>query len=194
MKDGQRINKYVVEFNRIASQVRGYGEGALRHHFYNGLPDHIKDEISRVGKPSTLSDLRDLAQSIDARYWERKSEVSRQAKPSGNPSSSKSTSEKTPTSTSASGNNSSGSKDSKKSKGKPTTSALKPDLSSMLGKDSKLTAAKCKHCFDNKLCMFCGLAGHMAKDCPKSTLCAAKACATSATLETKPEVSSETKK
>jgi hypothetical protein len=57
MKDGQRITKYVMEFNRIASQIQGYGEGALRHHFYNGLPDRIKDEIFRVGKPSTLSDL-----------------------------------------------------------------------------------------------------------------------------------------
>ena len=88
MKDGQRINKYVVEFNRIASQIQGYGEGALRHHFYNGLPDHIKDEVSRIGKPSTLSDLRHLVQAIDARYWERKSKVSRQTKPSANPSTS----------------------------------------------------------------------------------------------------------
>ena len=57
MKDGQRINKYVVEFNRIALQIRGYGEGALQHHFYNGLPDRIKDEVSHVGKSSTLSNL-----------------------------------------------------------------------------------------------------------------------------------------
>src|SRR6266705_4670820 len=64
MKDGQRINRYIVEFNRHASQVRGYGEGALRHHFYNGLPDRIKDEISRVGKPTSLYTLHDLAQSI----------------------------------------------------------------------------------------------------------------------------------
>ena len=27
MKDRQWINKYIVEFNRIASQIRGYGEG-----------------------------------------------------------------------------------------------------------------------------------------------------------------------
>jgi hypothetical protein len=33
MKNGQRITKYVVEFNMIASQIREYGEGALRHHF-----------------------------------------------------------------------------------------------------------------------------------------------------------------
>ena len=64
MKDGQWINKYIVEFNRIASQIRGYREDALWHHFYNGLPDRIKDEVSRVGKPSTLSDLHHLVQAI----------------------------------------------------------------------------------------------------------------------------------
>ena len=64
MKDRQWINKYVVEFNRIASQIRGYGEGALRHHFYNGLPNRIKDEVSRIGKSSTPSDLHHLVQAI----------------------------------------------------------------------------------------------------------------------------------
>ncbi|KAG6326046.1 hypothetical protein ID866_13043 [Astraeus odoratus] len=51
MKDGQCINKYMVEFNRLASQVHGYGDGALCHYFYSGLPDHIKDEVCQVGKP-----------------------------------------------------------------------------------------------------------------------------------------------
>ncbi|KIN96352.1 hypothetical protein M404DRAFT_78891, partial [Pisolithus tinctorius Marx 270] len=47
MKDGSRITKYVVEFNRWASQ--DYGVSALRHHFYSGLPDRIKDEIAHIG-------------------------------------------------------------------------------------------------------------------------------------------------
>ena len=76
---------YVVEFNQIVTQVWGYGEGALQHHFYNGLPDCIKDEISCIGKPPTLSELHLLAQSIDACYWECKSEINRQAKPSAAP-------------------------------------------------------------------------------------------------------------
>ncbi|KAG6325910.1 hypothetical protein ID866_13179, partial [Astraeus odoratus] len=88
MKDGSRINKYIVEFNCLATQVRGYGEGALCHMFYNGLPDHIKDEIAHVGKPPRLVDLRTMAQGIDARYWERKSEITRQTK--NNPQSSSS--------------------------------------------------------------------------------------------------------
>ena len=187
MTDGQRITKYVVEFNRIASQIRGYGEGALRHHFYNGLPDRIKDEISRVGKPTTLSDLRQLAQAIDARYWERKSEVSRQTKPTSAPSVLRNSPNTTPTV----------SKDTKESKGKAATtsgaSANNPDLTSKLGKDGKLTTVERKHCFDNKLCMFCGLAGHMAKDCPKSTSRASKGRTVTTTPEAKLEVSSEAK-
>ena len=197
MKDRQRINKYIMEFNRIASQIRGYGEGALWHYFYNGLPDHIKDEVSCVGKPSTLSNLRHLVQAIDACYWERKSEVSRQTKPSANPSTSKSTSDKPSTSTSASSFTATP-KDTKESKGKATntsgSSVGKPNLTTKLGKDGKLTAAEWKNCFDNKLCMFCGLAGHIAKDCPKSTSWASKGRTAVITPEAKLEVSSETKK
>ncbi|KAG6326675.1 hypothetical protein ID866_12414 [Astraeus odoratus] len=48
MKDSSHINKYIVKFNHLATQVYGYGEGALQHMFYNGLPDHIKDEITCV--------------------------------------------------------------------------------------------------------------------------------------------------
>ena len=73
MKEGQKINKYVIEFNRLARQVHGYGDGTLCHIFYSGLPDHIKDEISHVGKPRTLNGYRTLVQTIDARYWECKS-------------------------------------------------------------------------------------------------------------------------
>ena len=39
MKENHCANQYVVDFNRITSQVRGYGDGTLRHHFYTGLPD-----------------------------------------------------------------------------------------------------------------------------------------------------------
>ncbi|KAG6326522.1 hypothetical protein ID866_12567 [Astraeus odoratus] len=57
--------------------------------FYNGLPDRIKDKIARVGKPPRLVDLRTMAQGIDARYWECKSEIARQAKTNPQSSSSK---------------------------------------------------------------------------------------------------------
>ncbi|KAG6328661.1 hypothetical protein ID866_10428, partial [Astraeus odoratus] len=65
MKDGSQINKYIVKFNHLATQVHGYGEGALHHIFYNGLPDCIKDKITC---------------GINACYWEHKSEITCQAK------------------------------------------------------------------------------------------------------------------
>ena len=60
MKDSQHITKYVVKFSRIVTQVWSYGEGALQHYFYNSLPDCIKDKVSCVGKPPTLSKLCSL--------------------------------------------------------------------------------------------------------------------------------------
>ncbi|KAG6327733.1 hypothetical protein ID866_11356, partial [Astraeus odoratus] len=80
MKDGSQINKYIIEFNCLATQVCGYGEGALCHMFYNRLLDCIKDEIAHIGKPPHLVDLRTMAQGINACYWEHKSEITRQAK------------------------------------------------------------------------------------------------------------------
>ncbi|KAH7917940.1 hypothetical protein BV22DRAFT_993897, partial [Leucogyrophana mollusca] len=143
MCENQRINKYIVEFNRLASQVKGWGDGALHHQFYKGLPACIKDEISHVRKPSTLSKLRTLTQTIDSRYWERKNEVSRESTSHSKPSMS-SNSTSTPKTTSSmsaakpqhnhSSKNTSSSGSSSGKSGKPA-----PDLSSKLGKDGKLT-------------------------------------------------------
>jgi hypothetical protein len=74
MKSSQHITKYLVKFNRLATMT-GWDNRALRHQFYRGLPARIKDEVSRVGKPATLPQLRTLAQSIDGHYWERDEET-----------------------------------------------------------------------------------------------------------------------
>ncbi|KIK12714.1 hypothetical protein PISMIDRAFT_18538 [Pisolithus microcarpus 441] len=159
MKETHRVNHYVVDFNCLASQVQGYGDGTLCHLFYSGLPDRIKDEISRVGKPNTLYGLHALAQEIDVCYWERKDEVARQTKSSGG-SSSNNTGNK--------GNSSKG--DKQKSSGNtpaspntptPSTSTPKPQnqqssrqpsgLSNKLGKDGKLTPAERKRHFNQNL-------------------------------------------
>jgi len=46
MKDAHHITRYIVDFNRLASQVQDYRDGALCRLFYSGLPDHLKDEIA----------------------------------------------------------------------------------------------------------------------------------------------------
>ncbi|KAG6327620.1 hypothetical protein ID866_11469 [Astraeus odoratus] len=108
MKENKCINKYMVKFNQLASQVRGYGNGALCHQFYSGLPNHIKDEIFHVGKPHNLDDLHYLAQEINTCYWEHKKEVQHANKSS---------------STSNFPTNKPGSSTPNSSKGKPTTSS-----------------------------------------------------------------------
>src|SRR3984957_346949 len=77
MKSSQRIAKYIVEFNRLAT-ITGWDGCGLRHQFYRGLPFRIKDELARIGKPATLPTPEALAQSIDGRYWEQEEETRRE--------------------------------------------------------------------------------------------------------------------
>ena len=185
MKDNQRINKYLVEFNQITSQLQGYSEAALCHHFYNGLPDRIKDEICCVGKPQSLIDMRHLAHEVDTRYWEHKEEVQRASKqqvPSS--SSNKSSSGSNNNNTTSSKTRQDKSKSSSSSRNNNNSSSSKASLSttpvnSKLGKDGKLTPEERKRHQDNNLCMFCGGAGHFVDKCSKKTK-AAKARAAAA--------------
>ena len=70
MKNDQQISEYLVQFNSLSSKCQ-WGEPALRHHFYNGLPPQLKDDITKGdGKPWTLSKLQQKARNADAQYWE----------------------------------------------------------------------------------------------------------------------------
>ena len=134
-------------------------------------------------------------QSIDTHYWEQKEEVTRQSKT-------------LPGNSSNNGNNNASNKSDKKTSSlgnlpQPANSpsslkgknASKPNIAEKLGKDGKLTPDERKQRFDNGLCMFCRAAGHLAKECPKSTSHAAKARAVAAeTSEAKPMASMEAKK
>ena len=183
MQDNQHIVKYNVEFNRLAIRT-GWGDSVLRHRYYSGLVERIKDAMGQQGKPPTLEAMKELAHSIDSRHWERLREKSRAGrnKPNGtgksdgknNKSDDKN---KNPTS---GNNNSNNNKNNNKNKpGKPaSTSGNSASISDKLGKDGKLTLQEHQRRFDNNLCMFCGGVGHTAKDCNKASSAAkAKACA-----------------
>jgi hypothetical protein len=195
MREGQRINKYIVKFQRLASQVHRWGDGALHCQFYNGLPARIKDKISCMGKPATLSEFKTLAQTIDACYWEHKGEISRETKSSSSNPPKPSTSDHASSHPSRSRNHRSGQNKSAKPASASTSSAPKaPYLNTKLGKDGKLMAEEHQRRLDKKLCLFCGGPGQTARDCTKSTSCAAKGHAATVTPETKQEASSEAKK
>jgi hypothetical protein len=198
MKDNQRILKYNVEFNRLAVQT-GWNDSVLRHRYYSGLAERIKDVMGQQGKPSTLENMKTIAHSIDSRHWERIREKSRSGSDKTNTTPGNK-SDKKPNSTNNSNNsnnnnsnrnqskgsgsgsgsgNSNNNNNNKNDKSKPTTNPL----TDKLGKDGKLTPQERQRRFDNNLCMFCGGAGHTANNCSKSTSSASKSKARAATTD-----------
>ncbi|KIN95087.1 hypothetical protein M404DRAFT_34478 [Pisolithus tinctorius Marx 270] len=153
------------------AKIQGYRDGVLHHHFYSGLPDWIKDEVCRVGKPWTLCELCHLAQEIDVCYWECKEEIQWAGRHQGlstsnNKSSGPGSNSQDKAKTGS--NNNTGSTQSKlaSSKAGNNSNSSKPEPSK-LRKDGKLTPEECKHCIEGNLCMFCGGPGHFAEKCPK---------------------------
>ena len=186
MHDNQHILKYNVDFNRLAIRT-GWDDGVLRHRYYSGLAERIKDIMGQQGKPPTLEAMKALAHSIDSRHWERLREKSRHGKSKSDipdkhdskpPKSDNKTSAPTPSSSNSNNNsNSNNSKNGNKGNkpGKPaSTSGSSTTFSDKLGKDGKLTQQERQRRFDNNLCLFCGGSGHTAKDCPKSSSSASK--------------------
>ena len=57
MRNGQKIAKHNIEFNRLAA-VANWGDAPLRHTYYKGLPDRIKDSLVHIEKPNSLEALR----------------------------------------------------------------------------------------------------------------------------------------
>ncbi|KIO00865.1 hypothetical protein M404DRAFT_29259 [Pisolithus tinctorius Marx 270] len=166
MKETHCINKYMVEFNRLATQVQGYSNRALHHFFYASLPNQIKDKISwevQCQNWSSSNQNSSKTGNRDSNTDKGKSLASNTSQPPAAPKT--------------------GSTNARSSKPEPA--------SNKLSKDGKLTAAKQKRCFDLKLCMFCGGEGHIAKECPKKV---AKARAAAAALEATPEASTKAKK
>jgi len=174
MQESHQATKYFIKFTQLAARVH-WGEAALLRQAYNGLAKRIKNDMVHHDKPTTLAGLRKLIQAIDSRYWEHKAKVSQETTASGslghkneNKSSDNTKSDKGKSSSQSkqkSSNNSSGSSQSKGSSSEPKKT--NPDLSSKLGKDSKLTQQERQCRLDNNLCLFCGAPVHMAKDFPK---------------------------
>jgi hypothetical protein len=165
MKTNERIAKYMVRFNRLASQLT-WGDSALRHQFYRGLPDRIKDEMTKVDYENTLMGIRNSAQKIDQRYWTRELEKRRDSEAEHSKPNIKSKArsmEPRPTpSSSTSKPKSSSYRTSDASSSKP-----KPAYANKLGSDGKITQTEKERRQKEGLCMYCGGKGHIAADCKK---------------------------
>jgi hypothetical protein len=175
MKDSHRIPRYTVEFNQLAVLCQ-WGDRALAHRFYSGLPDRIKDDLARIpgGRPHALHLLRVSVQDSDNRYWERKAERDRDhrfvqdksASTSGGGKKTKDSKSDTKVSSSGSTSKSTSVAVTVKTPSASTSDRQK-DYKDKLGADGKLNATERQRWIDGKLCMFCGKAGHIAADCRK---------------------------
>jgi hypothetical protein len=175
-RDSGKATRYTIDFNRHARKT-GWNEQALLRQYYKGLPDRLKDEIARLGKPSGLKSLQDLVATLDQRYWERQSEINRDKK-SASAAASTSNNKSTSSDKSSAGQQSNSHKqDNKPQQGKkdqkkpastpaaPATSA-KNTIAHLLGPDGKLKPEERQRRLDNKLCLKCGEPGHTVNDCP----------------------------
>ena len=79
LKQTTSAAQYMAEFKRLRQYIK-WNESALRDQYYEGLKDTVKDEVACVGRPSTLTELENLAIRFDARMYERLLEK-RQAQP-----------------------------------------------------------------------------------------------------------------
>jgi hypothetical protein len=204
MGENHRYIKFIIIFNRLASEV-DWNEHALRHSFYQALPNRIKDEMSHIERPTSLKGLKRLTQQIDARYWRRQEEIKRDNRSktfssssqdkSGNNNNNKS-SKNTSTSASSSApkpsnsapkSSSASPSSSRPGNGNTASQPKKPseDLTGKLGKDGKLTTEERNRRISNNLCLFCGGTGHHASECKRAKARAARAAKTSESAETK---------
>jgi hypothetical protein len=177
-KDSTKATRYTIDFNRHAHRT-GWNDVALNRQYYKALPDRLKDEISRLGKPSTLRGLQDLVATLDQRYWERQSEISRDRRStSSSTAQNKSTSSDNRNDNRGGNDKSSGSKpnnnqqsrnkDQKKSPPANTSNSGNKTntISDLLGPDGKLKPEERQRRMDNKLCLRCGKSGHTVSNCP----------------------------
>lgn len=170
MKDHHHLNKYNVDFNEY-STLTGFDEKALYAKYYKGLAPRIKDGLALTGRPTTLARLRERAQGLDLRYWERKEEERSQpsaSKASTSTSRSSGTSSATSSSFPKPASTTTQSKSSSRfsTPSGSSSKSNKPDLSKILGPDGKLLPEEKERRKQNDLCMVCGEKGHYSDKCP----------------------------
>jgi Retrotransposon gag protein len=170
MRDNQRISDYLVCFSGLALHC-SWGEPALRYRFYEGLPPRIKDELSKSEKPRTLQVLKQKVQNIDARYWERTQERSREQQYRQNPPKSSTSAASAVSSTTLKSTPRPEFRSEQKPKLKDSKATTpRVDLSGKLDSKGKLTQQEQQCRIDKNLCLFCGGSGHWTNTCPvKST-------------------------
>lgn len=150
LKQRRSAAEYVAEFRELVAILGWTEEAQLRHQFYQGLKDHVKDDLSTRDDPTSLDALITLAIKIDNRHYTRsleKKESSGHSNPRPAPRPQPRV-EPTPSLPPP-----------------PVTQQYIPmDLSATNSR--RISAQERKRRFDNQLCLYCGQAGHRKSACP----------------------------
>jgi hypothetical protein len=194
-RDSSKATRYTIDFNRHGRRT-GWNEQALARQYYKGLPDRLKDEIARIGRPAGLKPLQDLVATLDQRYWERQSEINRDKRFNPQPAAHKAPAPSENRSAPRSGPSRFGSARGGSFQNRPqsqphphshtprgndqkppfSAASASPSsfssnkansISDILGPDGKLKPEERKRRMDNNLCLRCGDFGHTAGNCHK---------------------------
>jgi Ty3 transposon capsid-like protein len=184
MQENATISRYLIDFARYAAPL-SWNDEVLCSQFYLGLAERIKDQIALQGKPKTLAGMRMIAQTVDARHWERHYERI--------PTSAPQTSVATPVAThqprvrsvlhSQPNLRSPSSSTSQTTRTYPSQVPHHPASGSpskftpkqtfpanqVLGPDGKLLPSERERRVQAGLCLYCGKPGHSTTSCPKRT-------------------------
>ena len=167
MQENHQVTKYFIKFMQLATHVQ-WGEAALLHQAYNGLAKRIKNDMVHHDKPTTLPGLQKTVQAIDAWYWERRAEVSRETNTATTSTHKSEKSDSSKTDAKSKGlshsqqRNLPGSSQSKGSMSEPRK--FIPDLTSKLRKDGKLTPQERQRRMDKNLCLFAAPQGMLQRN------------------------------
>ena len=156
LKQTKAATSYATEFRRLAAYLN-WGDEALRHPFFDGLKEDVKDKILTPNNFTTLNELIDTSVVWDNLLYERRkgpttfsvrSSTSRIDTPfqRSRPFTTRFQASPTSTSTSWSG-------------------PVPMEIDAVRPRFTPLTPEERKHRMDNNLCLYCGKAGHTASDC-----------------------------
>lgn len=148
LKQKRSAAEYTSEFRELVAILGWTEEAQLRHQYYQGLKDHVKDDLATRDDPATLDALIRLAIQIDNRHYTRSLEKKENAghtthRPTPRP---QPRVEPTPPPPPAS------------------QQYIPMDLSATNSR--RITPQERKRRFDNNLCLYCGQSGHRKSACP----------------------------
>jgi len=184
MAENSQISRYLIDFSKFSTPLP-WNDEVLCSQFYLGLPDRIKDQIALKGKPKTLQEMKEIAQVVDSRYWERHFEK--------NPSSTSQNAFSAPIATPSSSHrrfhsphqnskpHHSSSLSSTRSNPPRASQQVPPSnfsknpqksaspLIKILGPDGKLLPSERERRLQAGCCLYCGKADHQTSSCPKKS-------------------------